>query len=196
MFLRTLLVVVSLSILSAHAGAVEVYFNGTRVTGLKSQSFDNCSVRFDASGNVHVTAKGYKVKRLTEPGKGGAPPKATSPKQYFIYSEARRPGYAQYDVDVYINGARVRRIRSAEGQVVEEISDKIQPGRNAIHFAATKNLGGKPRRSTLDSDFIKIIIGIGKKEGGAVTITSPVASFKATASTTNNFGRQQSITVD
>ena len=103
MFLRTLLVVVSLSILSAHAGAVEVYFNGTRVTGLKSQSFDNCSVRFDASGNVHVTAKGYKVKRLTEPGKGGAPPKATSPKQYFIYSEARRPGYAQYDVDVYIN---------------------------------------------------------------------------------------------
>jgi hypothetical protein len=194
--------------------AVEVYFNGVEVGGLKNQAFEHCSVRFDASGNVHITAKGYTVKRL--PQGGGArvargnpvpsgPSGVTRPsvpptpaptavtKKYFLYSRASRPGLAQYDIDVYVNGKWIRKIRNTDSQVVTDITRKLRPGRNVVQFAATKNYRGKSRLSTSAGDYIQVFVGAGTKGGGTVNITSTLAQFKATASTTANFGQEQTI---
>jgi hypothetical protein len=175
---------------------VEVYFNGVRVSGLKNQSFRGCEVKFDSSGNVHIKAKGYSVKRVDQTAGSKAPP--TSPgvsKQYYLYSKASRTGYTQYDIDVYINGKWVRKIRNSQGQVVMDISRKLRKGKNVIHFAATKNYGGKPRLSTSSADTVQVYLGLGSKGGGTVNITDTLADFKVDASTTKNFGREQTITI-
>lgn len=197
--------------------AVEVFFNGVEVGGLKNQSFEHCSVRFDANGNVYITAKGYTVKRLEQGGGaqvGRRPPVPSGPsgvtqpsvpptptptavtKQYFLYSRASRSGFAQYDIDVYVNGKWIRKIRNSDSQVVTDITRKLQPGRNVVQFAATKNYRGKSRLSTSAGDYIHVFIGSGSKGGGTVNITSTLAQFKATASTTANFGQEQTINVN
>lgn len=175
--------------------AVEVYFNGVQVTGLKNQSFEGCKVRFDTDGNVHVTARGYTVKRLDQ---GGADPKGTvaaEGSKYFLYSKASREGYAQYDVDIYINGKWVKKVRNSESQIVMDITSRLRPGKNVVQFAATKSYGGKPRLSSSPSDYVEVFVGIGNRGGGTVNITTTLASFKATASRTDNFGQEQTVTV-
>jgi hypothetical protein len=182
--------------LSRDVWATEVFFNGVRVSGLKNQSFKNCSVRFDNDGNVHVTAKGYSVKRVDQ--SGGSQAAAKTPgvsKQYYLYAKSSKPGFVQYDIDVYINGKWIRKIRNAERQVVLDISRRLRKGKNIVHFAATKNYGGKGRLSTSAVDEVKVFIGLGSKGGGTVNITTTLADFKANAGSTKNFGREQSITV-
>jgi hypothetical protein len=204
MLARVCFLVSCLSTLTAgQALAVEVYFNGTRVTGLKNQSFSGCAVQFDKAGNIHITAKGYTVKRLDKgtPKPASRPPTTTPPsnagvKKYFLYSRASRPGYAQYDIDVYINGKWLRKVRNTDSQIVVEISKKLRKGRNVVHFAATKNYGGKSRLSKQASDYVQVFVGIGNRGGGTVNITSTLASFKATASTTANFGKEHTVTVN
>jgi hypothetical protein len=182
--------------LSRNALAVEVFFNGVRVSGLKNQSFKNCGVRFDGDGSVHITAKGYSVKRVDQTGGGQAAAKTPGvSKQYYLYAKSSKPGFVQYDIDVYINGKWVKKIRNAERQVVLDISRKLRKGKNVIHFAATKNYGGKGRLSTSAADEVKVFIGLGSKGGGTVNITTTLADFKANANSTKNFGREQTITV-
>lgn len=187
----------SWAMLPAGAGAAEVYFNGVRVSGaLKNQTFKNCHVRFDNSGNVHITAKGYEVKKLGDGAKGGTSDTSDSvSKQYYLYSRATKAGAVQYDIDVYINGKWVRKIRNTENQVVLDVSKKLRKGKNVIHFAATKNYGGKPRKSSSPSDYVQVFVGRGTKGGGTVNITSVLASFKAPASRTDNFGQEMSVEV-
>jgi hypothetical protein len=187
--------VAAVLLVAGQARAVEVFFNGVQVTGLKSQSFEGCRVKFDADGNVHITAKGYKVKRLDQSAVDTSKDGLNLPKRYFIYSKASREGYAQYDVDVYLNGKWIRKVRNTESQVVADITSKLRPGKNVVHFAATKSYGGKPRLSSSASDYIQVFIGEGNRGGGTVNITTTLASFKATASTTANFGQEQTITI-
>jgi len=198
--MKRIVIVGFLVLLASLAGrparAVEVFFNGVRVSGLKSQEFRNCAVRFDATGNVYITAKGYSVKRVDDT--GGSKTAPTSPgvaKQYYLVAKTSRVGYAQYDIDVYINGKWVRKVRNSETQVVVDISHNLRSGKNVIHFAATKNYGSKGRLSTSAVDEIKVFVGLGSKGGGTVNITTTLADFKANASTTANFGQEQTISV-
>jgi hypothetical protein len=179
---------------AAPAAAVEVYFNGVRVSGLKNQQFKGCSVRFDADGNVHITAKGYTVKRM---GDGAEQNEAPTPKakHYFLYSKATRPGYAQYDVDVYINGKWVKKVRNNQDQVIAEITKHLKPGKNVISFAATKNYSGGERKSESPKDYVQVSIGAGTAGGGTVNITSNLVTFKAPASRTENFGQEKTISI-
>ena len=59
----------------ADAQAVSVYLNSVRVNGLKNQNFTGCGVRFDAAGNVHITAAGFKIKAIPQ----AAPPSTKLP---------------------------------------------------------------------------------------------------------------------
>ena len=45
------------------------------------------------------------------------------------------------------------------------------------------------------ADEVKVFVGLGSKGGGTVNITTTLVDFKANASTTKNFGREQTITV-
>ncbi|MCA9666498.1 MAG: hypothetical protein KC503_12945 [Myxococcales bacterium] len=180
----------------ATAHAVEVFFNGVRITGLANRSFENCSVRFDAKGNVYVTAKGYTVKQ--KPG-SSTPPTNTKPtalsQRYFLVSTGKQRAKAQYKVNVYINGAYVKTIKAAGEQLVMPVNRFLRPGKNQVHFAATKDLAGGTRRSHSSAHYLRVLIGVGKTNGGTIRITDTLADFRAPASRSDNFARADVITV-
>ena len=82
-----------------------------------------------------------------------------------------------------------------QSQVIADITSKLTPGKNVVHFAATKNFGGKSRLSTAASDFIQVFVGVGNRGGGTVNITATLVDFKATAATTNNYGKERTIEI-
>ncbi len=61
-------------LLSPAAGASGyVFLNGVPVTGMKNQKFEGCTVVFDASGNVQISAPGIKIKAVPQAGAARAP---------------------------------------------------------------------------------------------------------------------------
>lgn len=64
---QTVLFLTALTVLSATANAQGgIYLNKVRVNGLKNHTFQGCRVQFDAAGNVHITAKGFKIKAIPQ----------------------------------------------------------------------------------------------------------------------------------
>ena len=59
--LRKLLFGALLILPTSAAWAVTVYLNGAAITGVPNQTFKNCTVTTDASGNVYIDAPAYKV---------------------------------------------------------------------------------------------------------------------------------------
>ena len=220
--------------MAAHAQG-GIFINGVRVNGLKNHTFQGCRVQFDARGNVHITAKGFKIKAIPQtvaprtlpptirrtappppPPPAPKPPPAPVPRvqprpqpkkieppprpkfnpalKYFLVSQNTRPGYVQYDVNVYINRRWVRKIRNRDSQVVFEINRYLKPGKNTVHFAASKNLDGKAKISNSAADYIRIIIGTGTQGGGTVNITESLLEFKASASQSASFNEEKILT--
>ncbi len=240
-FLGMLAGVLVLVVLPANSQAGYVYLNGVPAGGLKNQKFQNCTVVFDAKGNVQITAPGVKIKAVPQPGAPArppaapaarpapvaapatppppmtttpsrppprpavAPPKPAAPappppkrtgpltQRYFLIAIPTVTGIAQFDVDVFINKQHVRKVRNRESQVTFELTKYLRWGRNEVQFAATKNMGGKSRKSSSETDLLRLVIGPGIKGGGTVKLSEILADFRAPASKVVNFGATQHI---
>ncbi|MFH1810941.1 MAG: hypothetical protein ABIJ09_19525 [Pseudomonadota bacterium] len=182
-----LLVVAAMST-AGIASAKSVYLNGVNIDGVANQTFENCTVEIDAQGNVHIKAKGYQVKQV---GPDTARPATAAPtgvrsRRYWVVTEKNFPGMTQYDVDLFINSVWVRRITSDEEQVVFEVSKYVKPGKNVIHFTATKNFGAT-RKSHSPQHYFKIILGEGNVGGDNVMIDNPLVEYKRTAAESRTF---------
>jgi hypothetical protein len=219
------LVIVGASLLASNAMAVEIFFNGVKVTGLRNQSFQGCKVDFDANGNVLITAQGYAVQKMeTAPApppvappvrytpvpppvappptpppqpkpKAPAMPTASYKSQFFLIALPTKVGYTQYDIDVFFNGKWVRKVRNSDNQVRMDVSKIISRGKNVIQYAATKNYSGKERLSESGDDNIRVIIGTGTAGGGTMNITEILADYQVGADKTNNFNTEKSFFV-
>ena len=176
--------------------AGSVFLNGVRIDGVTNQKFEKCTVTIDAKGDIYIDAPGYAVQGA-ESAAQTARPAATAPaaisRRYFLVKEENRPGMAQYDIDIFINSVWFKRLRSNGEQEVVEITDKLRPGPNVLHFAATKNIG-KERKSYSKQDYIRIIVGEGNMGGRNIMIDSPLIEYKRTAYETQNFNDEFNIT--
>jgi hypothetical protein len=170
------------------------FLNGVNIDGVRGQSFEKCkSVRIDDKGNVHLDCPGYHVE---DPG-GSSIPVATSgfassglSKHYFLVTEQKDGGTAQYDVDVYVNSKWLRRVRSGEEQIVVDITRYLQPGPNKLLFAGTKQGG---RKSGPPSSFVRIVVGEGESSGAQVLIDNPLVELRRTAAESENVNEEFTI---
>ena len=169
------------------AWARKVFLNGVDLDGvyLVNVTFKNCIVRVDAKGNIHITAPGYEIKPVDEPAPANARrPPVASPgvaTDYYLVSFTNRPGATQYDVEVFINGKFVRRIRSSDRQVVMRVTHLLKPGKNEILFVSRKNYGGGRRISTSPVDYLRVVIGRGFMSKGRLVIKTADAEVRRTA---------------
>jgi hypothetical protein len=161
------------------AEARKVFLNGVEVGDLREQSFETCSVRFDAQGNVHITAHGYKVEaQVAQP---APPPAPRFQKKYFLYVERTGPlGLSQYDVDVFLNQRFVKRFRADGNDNLLELTTQLVPGSNLVQLVARKNLEGG-RRSADPSHAIRVTLGEGSLAGQSVMIEQKLFEFSASA---------------
>ncbi len=195
--------VVALLAVPALAGP-KLTLNGVPIDGARDQRFENATVVIDDAGDVHVTAKGYAVK-------GGAPAAGTSAaagaaapalpsqdprptRRYFLATEQSQPDGTQYDVEVFINASWIRVLRSADPQVVMELTRYLRPGANTITLAATKRLAGVARRSTSREVTLRVVIGEGNVSGDRVTMDAPLVVMTRTAAELDD--RTEEFTVE
>jgi hypothetical protein len=177
----------------AEAGHRKVFFNGVDLENVdvSPQTFKSCTVEFDKDGNVHVTAPGLKVKKRKAKDKAERRSASDEPsltKRYFIANRGTASAKAQFDVTVYVNGARARTVRAGDPDGVVEVTKLLEPGENQVKIVASKNLGksGK-RRSQSAQDTIEIVLGEGTVSKGVVTMTTTVQRYERNASETGTF---------
>lgn len=163
----------------------KIFINGVNLSGvyLVNQTFKYCTVRIDSKGNVHITAPGVSLKTA-----GRVKTPTPRPRRYigvatdyYIVSYTNRPGATQYDMEVFINGKFVRRIRSSAKQVVMKVSHLLKRGKNEVLFVARKNYGGKARISDSPVDFVRVILGRGFMSRGRLVIKTSEAEMKRSA---------------
>jgi hypothetical protein len=197
--------------LAATAEARDVYLNGVKLDSsitMKPTTFTGCDVRFDDRGDVYITAKGYQVTATPAPSapapavpppppppppvpppaplppsKPGPPTVDISKKGVWLVSRQTQRGIVQYDVDVFVNGGLIRKVKSVEDPVVVEITRWIRPGENRVRMVATKNVPEK-RQSMSPTDTLDVILGEGTLGGATVNIERVLATFSRNAAET------------
>ena len=183
--LRTLLLGALLILPTSTAWAVTVYLNGVAITGVPNQTFKNCTVTTDASGNVYIDAPAYKVEA---PGAKAAAPVASAPQQaglaptqrYWLVTE-RTPEMADYDIDVFVNGKWLRKFLNEEERQVVEISKYFKTGPNKVALMARKRKNSKDRNSSSPAHYFRIVIGAGKMNGRSIMVTESLVDYRRTA---------------
>ncbi|OJT26484.1 hypothetical protein BO221_00070 [Archangium sp. Cb G35] len=110
-------------------------------------------------------------------------------RRYWLVTEQPVVGMAEYDVDLYVNSRWVRKLRSAEDQVIAEITRELQPGKNTLLMIARKVAAGS-RRSESPQHVFKVIIGEGNEGGGNVMIDNPLIRYQRTAAETEDLSEE------
>ena len=131
-----------------------------------------------------------RIKLPFPPRRSGAPGAIT--KHYFLVTDQSDGAAAQYDIDVFINSKWVRKVKSADAQIVLEITKYLQPGPNKVLFAATKHIEGG-RKGSAATSFVKFIVGEGESGGNNVMIDNPLVELKRTAAETENLNEEFTI---
>ena len=179
------------------SGAAEaknsVFLNGVNIDGVTNQKFKDVTVVIDGDGNILITAKGYKVKKVATtptPVKNQGGPVS---RRYFMVSETNLPGMVQYDLDIFVNSVWVKRVSHEEAQTVTEVSKYLRRGKNTVHITATKTMAGG-RRSASAQHYLKVIIGEGNIGGNNVMIDNPIVEYKRKASELKKFSDEFTVT--
>jgi len=108
-------------------------------------------------------------------------------RRYFLATEQTVPGGTQFDVAIFINAQWIREVKSAEPQVVMEITKYLRPGPNKVVLAATKRLAGGGDRKYYTKDVtLKVVIGEGNVGGDHVMIDNPLLEMTRTAAETED----------
>ncbi len=183
----------ALLFLAATAEAGSVYLNGVKIDGVTNQKFEKATVRIDEKGNVMIDAPGYRVQQVE-----GAPsdtPSSSSviTRHYFLVTEQTAVGMTDYDVDLYVNGKYVRKLRNGEDQIVSEVTKYLSPGSNKILFVAKKLTQGDRHSFSKDHVF-RVLIGEGNMSGDHVMIDNPLVKFERNAADTNDVSQEFTLT--
>jgi hypothetical protein len=183
----------------------KVYVNGIdlmAISGIRGTSYSNVTVVFDAVGGVHLTIPGFAVAGPPAgPGAGAAAgPSATAapappsgagkklspdiaaiPLKFYLVTEVPRPGFVQYDIEIWVNDAYIGMIKNEDGPLAVDVNDKVKAtGKNSLRFKATKRMDGD-RRSSSPTDFIKVILAEGRLVSGAVLPETRLFEYTKTA---------------
>lgn len=189
---------------SGVAAARNVYLNGVKLDDdvlLTNQTFAACEVKFNEKGDVYITAKGFKIGVKAADGsevkdaQDDPPPAADGKlaKRYWLVSTQTKRGVVQYDIEVYVNGKLVKKVRSSDDRTVLEVTKFVLAGNNKVRLVATKNMGDK-RLSSSAADVLEIVLGEGTVGGGTVAIDKPVVTSKRTAQETKNMTEEATFT--
>jgi hypothetical protein len=176
-----------LAVLAPVAWAGSVFLNGVPIDGTMGVTFEKATVRIDGEGNVHIEAPGYTVKRVdartSEPVAGarrvGAPAQLT--RRYWLATEVSAAGLAGYEVEVFINGERVRHIRQEDPPQPVEVTGRLRPGENAVRVVARKVAAPTPDVGAR-TPFLRVMLGEGTEKADHIVLEAPAVVVTRTAS--------------
>ena len=173
MMLRITLSLVALVALCADASAIDVYINGTKVTGaVRDQAFQGIDVQFNDRGDVFINASGYTVKALAAGTPSEDQPAATGPS-YWIFVNNKQVGH--YRVILKVNGSKVGDVASTRRQHQVEITGALRSGKNEIEVVYYP-MPDAPKVGELDGT--EVLVGNAKEDKGSFTVTNVLGTHK------------------
>ncbi len=169
---------------SLQAGAVEVYLNGVKITGVGDQVIDRAKVVLDARGDVHIEAPRYKVKELRPAGDSGGekPIEKTLFRNYYLVTEATRVGGTGRRVRIIINGRLVKELTDNLPQHIVELNAHLKPGINSLSLLSDAEEAPSAASGRVSSsERFSMVVGEGSGQaGGTLRITKVLAEFAVT----------------
>ena len=165
-----------------------ILINGVNATGITNQRLDNATVTFDSTGNIYITAPGYKpvyVDTVTNSQPAASPvlPPSTvvdplnndreftikNPNNYPIIMLANfnQPGLLGYTVDVFVNGQYVKKFNQNDAQVSLDMAPYLHKGLNEIRYRTSlAGSAGSSPSATVDIYLSKVT----SKQGNALEL--------------------------
>lgn len=209
--LSLLLVGTAMVLAPRPAEARKVFLNGVNLAGvdLPAVTLKACDVHIDAKGNIHITARNYKI-QVDGAGGGTARPAprpsgsnsgnvktiGSATDHYYLVSFFNKKGATQYDIEVFINGTMIRRIRARSDQVAMDVTRFIKRGkRNEIIFVARKNLGTRGRISASPMDYFRVVLGYGFESKGQIVLKQSLVETRRTAAQTRSTYTEKHVAI-
>ncbi len=175
------------------AEARALFVNGVRVDGMTNQRFENCDVRIDDKGDIHLTVKGVRVEVVPLAPVASQGPASLLTRRYFLVATQKEVGLAQYDVDVVINGQLAAKLTSRDPRAPLEVTRYLRPGQNTVLFLATKNLHGGTRLSTSSAQYLAVELVEGVVQGDRLVVQNQVTRFVRTAAETATMAEERKV---
>ena len=122
--------------------AEDIYINGVKVTGIKSQEIKKCSLKIDEKGDIYITAPDIKI----------IDDKATVTKEYYVAVNFEKA--SPVDVTFILNGKPAGKVDKGQKDTFFKLEGHLKKGDNTLGFNAPP--------STEKTSF-KVSVGIGKK---------------------------------
>ncbi len=173
---------------AAPAAAVEVFVNGVKVSGaLVDATLEVTQVRFDAKGDVHIQAPGYKIE-VAGSAPASAPPSAppsaapsAAPAAQIgmptVWLVVNVPSPGHYKLHLTVNGQPLVDIAPDQPQYVAELSSRLQMGENRIEVQVLPAPGAPALAA--EQEAINVMVGEGAKAAdGTLTLSRLLGSFK------------------
>jgi hypothetical protein len=163
--------------------AVEVFLNGTKITGLGDQVIEKATVTLDKAGNVHISAPEYKVRELGAESAAPAPQPAAPrlQRKYFVIADVSQPHATAYSVQLIVNNRFVRTFDDSIPQSIIELNEHLQAGANTVSFRGLRPEGKRAQGQGPEA-LLTILVGAGKTEGGQLIIEDVIGELKIAAS--------------
>ena len=169
--------------------AMDVFVNGLKATGLRTSELVNCTVKFDADGNMHILSPGYNIviddkglPKLTGTSDlVGLPPTGamgTTKNRYVLVYQPNVKVAVQFDV--YVNQKLFRHIGLADSAFTVDLTQDLKPGINDIRVI------GKPEKgpgggTEVDVALVKVLAGRENADGRFVAKSPAVWEFVRSA---------------
>jgi len=100
----------------------EIFINGTKVTGIKDHEINNCNVKIDSDGNIHIDAPGIKIVTTKE----------KLNNEYFIAVSLDAPLSSEFKIS--LNGKVIGKLDPGMKETLIELGTGVIKGENIISF--------------------------------------------------------------
>jgi|GEM_PF-5281787 len=188
---------------TATAKPRKVFLNGEDLGDVivHNHTFKHCIVRFDANGNVHITAPGLQIKTAPiRPSRGRVPVGKTVDRvakygrTFFLVSRLEQQGkLLPYRFTVHVNGKKIAVVDPKGAMAVHTITHLIQRGTNTVRITPQFRASSRVTRSPRDR--LTIVLGAGNVKKGTVIIDNPVVSYRRDGSQSGQYTRVFRFTV-
>lgn len=133
--------------LTVFLSGLDVFINGTKVTGVKDQEIKNCNLKIDKDGNIFIDAPNVKI--IDE--------SAKLTREYYLSVSFEKPLPVEFVF--FINGKEALKITKGDTDSINELNIFLKKGENIFSFNSA------PVNNPLK---FKIIAGTGIKKESSI----------------------------
>ena len=129
----TLLTLALLAATPAEAG--KVYINGVRADALRNTQLKDVDVVIDENGDVQISAPQYNIEVVGGSGEeesSDADERGVEKGVWWLVTEDNKS--SGHEIDVYIDGTKIKTIKSGGAQVILDLGPHLRRGLNEVSF--------------------------------------------------------------